>query len=144
MMILLHSFLTVISRFQWEINCKNFGPSHTKKIFKKHLQSWFKDLWYQNFFPYDLRPEINNFKCKNTYDDHSRGFRSFFGWFLAILAEPIPKMVVFQKNEKFNFLIFLLWKWVEWPGLGKLVIFWAPQAPKDQDFLIGSVSYSQK
>ena len=89
-----------------------------KKTLKNHRQSRFRNLWYQFFLPYDFGPEINNFKCFKVYEGHPRGFRSFLGWFLAILGEPIQKMVDFQKTKKFDFSNFFVQKWVEWPGLG--------------------------
>ena len=86
---------------------QNF-PEYSK-FFKNDLQSWFKNLWYQKFLPYDFSPEINNLKCFKVYEGHSRCFRSLFGWFLAVSVKPIPKMVVFQKNEKVHIFNFLLW-----------------------------------
>ena len=91
------------------------------RILKNHRQSRFKNLWYQFFLPYDFCPEINNFKCFKVYEGHPRGFRSFSGWFLAILSEPIPKRPKngrFSENEKVWFFQFFCSEmgWMAWPG----------------------------
>ena len=101
----------------------------------------------KNFYPMILVPKSIILSVLRYMRVIPGVFRAFWGdfWeFSPSLSKKWCKMVVFQKTKKFDFSNFFVQKWVEWPGLGKMAIFSTPRAPQDQNFLIGSVSYSQK
>ena len=82
----------------------------------------------QKFLPYHFMIEIKNFRCFGHMRIISRVFGGYFGPFLDLFVKETQKKGTFFKIEKSDFWPVILWRWLSWVAMAKILVlarFWA-------------------
>ena len=93
------------------------------------------------FFPYHFMIEIKNLRCFGHMRIISRVFGGYFCPFLDLFVKETQKKGTFFKIEKSNFWPVILWGWLSWVAMAKILVLARFRALKIKCLLLKSVRY---
>ena len=93
------------------------------------------------FFPYHFMIEIKNFRCFGHMRIISRVFGGYFGPFLDLFVKETQKKGTFFKIEKSNFWPVILWGWLSWVAMAKILVLVRFRVLRIKCLLLKNVRY---